>query len=96
MTDRLIGKLGGMPAVPLRFNLDFIMGMNINDYNGLQEVFEKLNTLENKIERGQLTDVVLCGDCPANGCCSIQIDLDMGEAGYCSKGRVLSEKMVSK
>ena len=96
MKDRLVYKCGKMPAVPIRFNLDFILGMNTDDYNGLQEVFEKLCELETNIETGQLTNVVLCRDCPANGCCSIQIDLDMGETGYCSKGRVLNEKMVSR
>lgn len=32
-------------------------------------------------------EVVRCKNCFANGCCSIQIDLDMGEQGYCPKGR---------
>jgi hypothetical protein len=32
-------------------------------------------------------EVVRCKDCLANGCCSVQIDLDTGEEGYCSKGR---------
>lgn len=37
MKDRLVYKCGKMSAVPIRFNLDFILDMNINDYNGLQE-----------------------------------------------------------
>ena len=32
-------------------------------------------------------EVVRCKDCFANGCCSVQIDLDMGDEGYCPKGR---------
>lgn len=32
-------------------------------------------------------EVVRCKDCFANGCCSIQIDLNMGDEGYCPKGR---------
>ena len=32
-------------------------------------------------------EVVRCKDCFANGCCSIQIDLIMGDEGYCPKGR---------
>lgn len=40
-----------------------------------------------KIESGELVEVVRCKDCFANGCCSIQIDLNMGEEGFCSKGR---------
>ena len=31
--------------------------------------------------------VVRCKDCFADGCCSVQIDLDMGGDGYCPKGR---------
>ena len=34
-----------------------------------------------------VTNVTRCKNCFANGCCSIQIDLDMGDNGYCSKGR---------
>ena len=34
-----------------------------------------------------VTIPVRCKDCFANGCCSVQIDLDMGDEGYCSKGR---------
>ena len=32
-------------------------------------------------------EVVQCKDCFADGCCSVQIDLDMGGDGYCSKGK---------
>lgn len=32
-------------------------------------------------------EVVRCKDRFANGCCSVQIDLDMGDEGYCPKGR---------
>ena len=32
-------------------------------------------------------EVVRCKDCFADGCCSVQIDLDMGGDGYCSKGK---------
>lgn len=32
-------------------------------------------------------EVVRSKDCFANGCCSVQIDLDMGDEGYCPKGR---------
>ena len=34
-----------------------------------------------------MVEVVRCKDCFANGCCSVQIDLDMGDEGYCPKGR---------
>lgn len=37
--------------------------------------------------RIDVTEVVRCKDCFANGCCSVQIDLDMGDEGYCPKGR---------
>ena len=33
-------------------------------------------------------EVVRCKDCFANGCCSIQIDLEMGGEGYCPKGEL--------
>lgn len=32
-------------------------------------------------------EVVRCKDCFADGCCSVQIDLEMGGDGYCSKGK---------
>ena len=32
-------------------------------------------------------EVVRCKDCFANGCCSVQDALDMGDEGYCPKGR---------
>ena len=32
-------------------------------------------------------EVVRCKDCFADGCCSVQIDLEMGGEGYCSKGK---------
>lgn len=35
----------------------------------------------------EVVEVVRCKDCFANGCCSVQIDLDMGDEGYCPKGR---------
>ena len=31
--------------------------------------------------------VVRCKDCFANGCCSVQDALEMGDEGYCPKGR---------
>lgn len=31
-------------------------------------------------------NLVYCKECFANGCCSIQIDIGMGEDGYCPKG----------
>lgn len=46
--------------------------------------------LENQakyIESLGVVEVVRCKDCFANGCCSVQIDLDMGDEGYCPKGR---------
>lgn len=43
---------------------------------------------ENRVlENAPSFDLVCCEECFANGCCSIQIDLDMGGDGYCSKGR---------
>ena len=36
------------------------------------------------LNAGDLTGHIMCF---ANGCCSVQIDLDMGDEGYCSKGR---------
>lgn len=32
-------------------------------------------------------DLVHCKECFANGCCCIQIEIGMGEEGFCSKGR---------
>ena len=42
---------------------------------------------KNGVELVEYAEVVRCKDCFANGCCSIQIDLDMGDEGYCPKGR---------
>lgn len=34
-----------------------------------------------------IVEVVHCKDCFANGCCSVQDALEMGDEGYCPKGR---------
>ena len=34
-----------------------------------------------------VTIPVRCKDCFANGCCSVQDALEMGDEGYCPKGR---------
>lgn len=57
--------------------------------------FSKIINVAVDVEKGcehfkdhtDVVEVVRCKNCFANGCCSVQIDLDMGDEGYCPKGR---------
>lgn len=51
---RLTKKWGNNPAVPCKFNLDFIFDMNDKDYLELQAIFEKLAYYEDLEEQGRL------------------------------------------
>lgn len=49
-----------------------------------------LITARKKLKSAPIVDaveVVRCKDCFANGCCSVQDALEMGDEGYCPKGR---------
>ena len=55
--------------------------------NTLQLMFSYLRIIIRDQPTVDAVEVVRCKDCFANGCCSVQIDLDMGDEGYCPKGR---------
>lgn len=52
--ERLTKKWGNNPAVPCKFNLDFIFDMNDKDCLELQAIFEKLAYYEDLEEQGRL------------------------------------------
>ena len=63
--ERLVKRCGNNPAVPTGFDLDFIFELDNKENEGLQTVFDRLCELEEKIEKGELLEVVRCKDCKA-------------------------------
>lgn len=61
--ERLVKRCGNNPAVPTGFDLDFIFDLADKENEGLQAVFDRLCELEEKIEKGELLEVVRCRDC---------------------------------
>lgn len=61
--ERLMKRCGNNPAVPTGFDLDFIFDLDDKEDKGLQAVFDRLCELEEKIESGELVEVVRCKDC---------------------------------
>lgn len=60
------------------------------DKNGIPEVklqFGERTLVLRRKDPVDVVEVVRCKDCFADGCCSVQIDLDMGGEGYCPKGK---------
>lgn len=52
----------------------------------LNDIFFKM-AVNRVLDAAPGFDLVHCKNCTSDGCCSIQIDLDMGADGYCAKGK---------
>lgn len=61
--------------------------VDTSDCTDVEDILSAVITYLSEQPIVDAVEVVRCKDCFANGCCSVQIDLDMGDEGYCPKGR---------
>ena len=80
-----------MMATEKRLLID-LQGVNMNevdtsDCTDVEDILSAVITYLSELPTLDAVEVVRCKDCFANGCCSVQDALDMGDEGYCPKGR---------
>ena len=56
----------------------------------LNDIFLKM-AVNRVLDAAPSFDLVHCKECFANGCCCIQIEIGMGEEGFCAKGKTVTK-----
>ena len=65
----------------------FAISDNTHPYEAIRIQGKYFREVVDNAPKVDAVEVVRCKDCFANGCCSVQDALEMGDEGYCPKGR---------